>query len=126
MPRRLILSSLLVTSMLSVGACGPFRRGGPENAIILFTNQSIDQANVYAVQGTQQVRIGTVFGGRTDTLRVPGTSSPGGTSVSIVARFLASNRAVTTGTLNLASGDTLSVTLTPDQRFLSVLPPRQP
>lgn len=111
-----------------VAACGPFHRGnGVPDAVVIFNNQSLSQANVYAVwAGGEQVRIGTVFGGRTEKLRVPGSITSTGTDISIVARLFASTRVPRTGPIHLAPGDTIEVTLPSDERILTVLPPRSP
>ena len=107
-------------------ACGPLRRGDNPQAVVIFDNQSFAQADVYAVRaGGGSFRIGTVFPGRRDTLRVPSTALGGGT-VTIVARLLASSRVPSSGPLSLAPGDSLEITLPPDARVLTVLPARQP
>jgi hypothetical protein len=64
---------LFAAAALAAAACGPFHKGqGPPPAYLIFTNESLDQADVYAVlSGNQPIRIGTVAAGRTDTLTVP-------------------------------------------------------
>jgi len=106
-------------------ACGASRRGGhaAEPAVLYFTNESQDQADVYAVvSGSQQVRIGTVYSNRTDTLVVPGDIAARGTNVNVVARLLARNLAPSSGPMAIRPGDRLSVRLPADQRQLIVLP----
>src|SRR3954471_9689734 len=63
----------LFASLLAVSAaCGPFHRGQVPQGQIVFVNQSIDQADVYAAgPDGNAVRIGTVLSGRTETLTVP-------------------------------------------------------
>src|SRR5690349_24770472 len=80
-------------AMFGAAACGPFHRGsGPPPAILYFTNESLDQADVFAVlPGDQPIRIGTVFAGQTDTLRLPPDVSNRGENVNVVARLLARN-----------------------------------
>jgi hypothetical protein len=107
-------------------ACGPLHRGGVTDAVVLFNNQSLNQADVYAVRtGGPEFRIGTVSSNRKDALRLPPTFTGAG-EVTIVARTLASNRTPRTGPLTLAAGDTIEVTLPVDERVLTVLPPRTP
>ena len=108
-------------------ACGPLRRGDTPQAVVIFDNQSFAQADVYAVRagGGGSFRIGTVFPGRRETLRLPSSALGGGT-VTIVARLLASSRVPSSGPLSLAPGDSLEITLPPDARVLTVLPARQP
>src|SRR5690348_1180916 len=60
--RRASRAGVLIAAMASLGACGPLHRGnGPtQTATVIFSNESIDQADVYAVvSGSQAVRIGT-------------------------------------------------------------------
>src|SRR5207247_5747024 len=63
---------LALVGLAGPGACGPFHRGTSASAAIIFKNESLDQADVYASgPDGNPVRIGTVFAGATDTLRVP-------------------------------------------------------
>ena len=111
----------LVAALLA--ACGPLKHRGQNDATIVFENQSLDQADVFAVGSAgDPVRIGTVFAGRTESLRLDlGTVSGGGT-VNIVARILASSRAPRTGQITLRPGDVLRVTLPNTENILTALP----
>jgi hypothetical protein len=117
--------SLLLLAMAV--ACGPFRRGGPPDPVVIFNNQSLDQVDVYAVRsGGFEVRVGTVMSNRRELLRVPPSVASAGSDFNITARPLASSRLIRTGALQLATGDTIEVTLPSDGRGLIVLPPRTP
>jgi hypothetical protein len=119
--RRLALSILLGAAI----ACGHFSSdvGADSRPLIFFTNESLDQADVYAVvPGTQALRIGTVMPGRTDTLSVPATIMAGAGNVEIVARILARNYAPRTGPVSINPGDRLEVRLPSDEKTLIVLP----
>jgi len=109
-------------------ACGGFRNGGEAGgdlaAVLYFTNESLDQATVYAVTGTQQVRIGTVMSNRTDTLTVPASVLGGAGTFQLVARPLASNRIARSGPISLSPGDELVVRLPSTQNTLVILPSR--
>lgn len=122
LPLRRLAAALAMAAAL--GACGRFHPfGGPGPALVVFNNQSLDEADVYAViQGGQPVRIGTVMAGRTDTLTVPADATAPGTSVNIVARILARSIAPRTGTVSLYPGQVYSVTLPSDEKLLSFLP----
>jgi hypothetical protein len=112
---------------LSLIACGPLRRGDTPDAVVIFRNESLEQADVYAVRsGGSQIRIGTVFPGRRELLRVSSTISSAGASISIAARILASSQRPTTGPLTLSPGDTVEVTLPASLNTLTLLPMRQP
>ena len=109
-----------------VAACMPgARRQAPSSgpAVIVFDNQSLYQAAVYAVpQSGAAFRIGTVPGGRTDTLTVDGAAMPAGGSVRLIADLLAISASPRTGPLTLFPGDHLDVTLPPTANILTVLP----
>jgi hypothetical protein len=116
---------LIATALLAAAACGPFHLGNRERAQLIFTNESTEQADVYAlISSTQTVRLGTVFALRTDTLSVPNsvTDQTGGTT-NIVARLLARSYQPSTGTLVLHANDVLRVRLSSDGRNLFVTPP---
>jgi len=111
----------------ATAACGPLYHGGAPDAVVLFNNQSLNQANVYAVRtGGPEIRIGSVIANRREALRVPSSLTSAGSDVTIVARMIASNRTPRSGPIPLAPGDTIEVTLAIDERMLTVLPPRNP
>jgi hypothetical protein len=115
----------LIAAVTGLAACGPLHRGGmpPQTATLVFTNESIDQADVYAiVSGAQPIRIGTVFAGRTESLKVPGDVTGRGLNVNFVARLLAQRNAPSTGPLAIGPGDRFKIRLPADQRQLVVLP----
>ena len=120
------LRGLGVAIVLAVtAACGPLRRpAAQEQAILSFTNESLDQADVYAVAGTQSVRIGTVYAGRTERLVVPPDIAFRGSNVNVVARLLAQSNRPQTGPITLRPGERLEIRLPMDQRALVVLPVR--
>jgi hypothetical protein len=107
-------------------ACAPFRHGtASEQAFLYFTNESLDQADVYAVvPGSQAIRIGTVLPGRTDTLVISPDLVTRGTNLNIVARLLAQSIRPQSGPIPIHGGDRLDVRLPIDQRSIVVLPAR--
>jgi hypothetical protein len=64
--------------------------------------------------------------GRTDTLHVRQGAVGGDNQANIVARILARSRTPSTGRFALNPGDLVTVTLSSDERILSVLPAREP
>lgn len=114
----------MATLLFAAAACGPFRRGsGPPDSVVIFNNQSMDQADVYAVGSSgQPVRIGTVFSGRREMLRVPVGVTGGGGTLNVLARIFASSRVAVSGPISLSAGDTILVTLPVDEKLLTVLP----
>jgi len=121
----------LITALLVAGAttssCGHFGMGGPgeNDALIIFRNESLDQADVYAVApGSDMTRIGTVLPGHGDTLVVRSSVMGNGGGVNIVARILASTRTPSSGNIPLHGGDLYEVRLPADERTLVALPAR--
>ena len=118
-------AAVAVAAALALTGCGPFHRGNQPESVVVFHNQSPDQADVYAIgSGGDPIRIGTVFSGRTETLRVPTSVTGASSRVNVVARIFASGRLVVTGPFTLMPGDSMDVTLTSDEKILSVLPSR--
>ena len=117
---------LFAVAAIGAAACGPFHKGkGEPPSYLYFTNESLDQADVYAVlPGDQPVRIGTVAAGRTDTLTVPPEISARG-NVNVVARLLARSARPSSGPIPMHPGDRLAVRLPIDEKMLVVLPTGQ-
>ncbi|MDF2773365.1 MAG: hypothetical protein K0S86_2860, partial [Geminicoccaceae bacterium] len=90
--------------------------------VIIFTNESLDQATVYVVApGVDFRRLGTVIAGRTETLTVPQEFTLRGT-VNIVARLLARSELPQTGSVSIRPGERYEVRLQFDAKLLSFLP----
>ena len=117
-------STFVALAIATAAACGTFHRGsGQPPALLYFTNESLDQADVYAVSpGGASIRIGTVSGGRTDTLRVPPDVASRNDNVNLVARLLAKSGRPSSGPIPIHPGDHLVVRLPIDQKMLVVLP----
>jgi hypothetical protein len=116
-------TAALFAALLTLSACGHFVRNAQSDAQIVFVNESLDQADVYA-SGTNgdPVRIGTVFGNRSETLKVPPTVvAQGGGQINVIVHILAGSN-VSSGPFPLRAGDTMRVRLTSDKRSLIVVP----
>jgi hypothetical protein len=112
-------------ALAGAAACGPIHRSNSSQppALLYFTNESLDQADVFAVtSGSQRIRIGTVFAGRTDTLTVPREVAARGDNVNLVVRLLARSATPASGPVPIRPGDHLVVRLPSDQKLLVVLP----
>ncbi len=109
---------------LALGAaCGPFHMGSDQRAYLIFSNESLDQADVFATGSDGlPIRIGTVFAGRTDTLPVPETVTGQGGTVNISARLLARLGVPRSGPISIRPGDRFQVRLPTDEKMLVVLP----
>ena len=118
---------LICAAALSAAACGgkPSRANSAlapeEPALVYFSNNSTEQAAVFAVSGGESRRIGTVFSGQLAKLRVPANMVARG-SVNIFARLLARNELPQSGSIAIRPGSTYEVTLNPDRRTMTVLP----
>ena len=114
----------LLALALAAGGCAP-GHGTPrpvEYAIIVFNNESLDQAAVYAV-GTagDRVRLGTVFGGHTDSLRLDLRTVSGSGTITVYARVIATGRTPSSGQVLLHPGDFLRVTMPSTENVLNAL-----
>lgn len=124
MSYRSLRAAIVAVAAALGAACGPVHhRGTANDATIVFENQSLNQADVFAV-GTagDPVRIGTVFPGRTERLTLDLGMVSGAGSINIVARMLATGRAPRTGLVTLRPGDVLRVTLPQTENQLTALP----
>jgi hypothetical protein len=123
---------MLVGSILlaATGSCGRFHSGaepGTGPTTIVFQNESLDQADLFAVRRSAgALRIGTVMAGRTDTLQIGTGEIPAGESVDFVARLLARRSAPHSGLVAVLPGQWLTVTLPSTANILSVLPGQPP
>ena len=119
------LRAIVIGIALAGSTACTARRGGNSAtppAYVYFTNDSQDQADVYAVvSGSQPVRLGTVFSNRTETLVMPGDIASRA-NVSVIARLLARNITPSSGLLSIRPGDKVSIRLPADQRQLVVRP----
>ena len=112
--------------LLVAASCSRFQNEdqlAPEQATIVFVNQSLSQADVYAISsgGGEAIRLGVVLPGSTSSLRVRSDilrRSP----ITIVARLLAESSSPSTGPVSLSAGDRVQVTLPTNGRSLQVLP----
>jgi len=115
--------ALTTAGLLSTAACSQIMHGDQPTAQVIFVNQSLDQADVFAITDAgMSRRLGTVFAGRTDTLDIPASVLATGGPVRIAARLLANSAAPWTGPLSISNGDVLRVTLPSGAQTLTVLP----
>ena len=116
----------LFAAALAAVACGPLHpstSADEARSIVIFANQSMDQADVYAViPGSEGRRIGTVMAQHTDTLVLPNSMTARMGGINIVARIFASNKVLQSGPISLNSGDVVRVEMPASQLTLAVLP----
>jgi hypothetical protein len=114
---------LLLSVTVVAGACSHRPETAPraDTAWIIFSNESLEQADLFAVApGIGSRKLGTVFSGRTDTLKVSGALAMTG-GLSLVARTLTGSTAGS-GSVALHAGEALRVRLPLDRKQLVVLP----
>lgn len=120
---QVIRRTALAIALVASAGCGPFHRGADLEGVVVFHNQSIDQADVYALSpGGDPMRIGTVFAGKTELLHVNQSITGGANRVNVIARIFPGGGVVSTGPFSLGPGESMDVTLSSDERVLSVLP----
>lgn len=113
----------LAVALVISAACGPFHHNPALDSVVVFHNQSTDQADVYALgPGGDPTRIGTVFAGKTETLRVNSSVIGAADRINVIARIFPSGRVVASGPFTLGPGDSMDLTLSTDEKILSVLP----
>ena len=121
--RPAIIRAGLLTLALAVNACGPLHLGGGNRATVIFTNETLDQATVYAsASGIDPIRIGTVLGNHTDTLSVPTSVTDRGSTTTISVRMLPSSTRPTSGPISLRPGESVRVRLPAGAGTLLVTP----
>jgi hypothetical protein len=91
-------------------------------AAVIFANEGLTQSDLFAViSGSSESRkLGTVFAGRTETLRFPYEMTQRG-GVSLVARML-NGGVLSTGVVSIRAGDTVHVELPLNHSMLILLP----
>ena len=118
----------LAAAFLLAAACasrGNGSAGGGADLYVLFGNNTIHQASVYAITaGGTTTRVGTVFAGRRERLRLPATVLAGTRTIEFEARMLSKEGTPRSGQITFAPGDSLEVSLSSDGLMLSVLPLR--
>jgi hypothetical protein len=125
--RRSIARCTPLIALAFLGACSrnqPDTDAVPSNApaAVIFSNESLTQSDLFAViSGSSESRkLGTVFAGRTETLRVPYEFTRRG-GVSFVARML-NGGLLSTGVVSIQAGDTVHVQLPLNHNMLVLLP----
>jgi hypothetical protein len=120
--RPLFLAVLFVIAT----ACNRNRPGDvdpSQGATLIFANESLSQAEVFAVMpGVGARKLATVMAGRTEEIVVPSDIVRRGGGLNLVARLLARSNTPGSGPITLQPGDRLSVRLPLDTRYLYVLP----
>lgn len=130
-----VFGTMLLLLTCAVGGCaghgglageGPVTRELNGPVMVQVTNDHLDPIALYAVSSGSPMRIGTIYGGRTEWVRVPGSALGGSGQVTFVARFLYSGGLIGSGPVALRAGDRLALSVPSTGRLLAVLPYRTP
>lgn len=117
--------TLIFATAALLGACSRNQMAaepGNEPAAVVFSNESLTQADLFAVMsgGAEARRLGTVMAGRTETLRLSADLALRG-NISLVARLL-NGGTLSTGIVPVHPGDTVHVQLPLNRSMLVFLP----
>lgn len=108
--RRLLV---LLLPVLLLGACAGSRGRGSadpgERTTVEVENRSWSAVNVYAVRGTQRLRLGTVQAVSTQVLTIPRTIVSGVTSLSFLIDPIGSNRTPISQEITVREGDRVTL-----------------
>jgi len=124
------MKPLLLAALLTLPAACSRNRNQSQDAdvndgpaTIIFTNETLNQADLFAVlPGVQARKIGTVMAGRTEELVVPADIVRRSSNLNFVARLLSSSDAPGSGPVPLHAGDRLQVRLPMGAKTLFVAP----
>jgi hypothetical protein len=105
---------------VTLPATGCWRKGGAASAqeterptTLRVRNQGFLDVNVYAVRGSQRVRLGTVTGNSTQVLRIPAFLMNGITPLRFVADPIGNQRTPTSDEIVVTPGDEVTIFIPP-------------
>jgi len=110
----------LLLTILAAGLSGCASEPGPqtaplppvrEPARLVVENHSTSEMRIYAVAGGRRVRLGSVTGGRTQTLRIPESLIGNGRDLIFEADPLAGRQAAASFRIFVAPGDEIYMTV---------------
>jgi hypothetical protein len=119
---------LLAAALALPAACARNNPGQSEDSLIgpatiVFTNESLAQADLFVVMpGIDSRKLGTVMAGRTEELVVPADIVRRSGNVNLVVRMLARTNTPSSGPVAFHAGDRLQVRLPVDGKTLFVAP----
>jgi hypothetical protein len=110
-------------ALLALGAAAPlggcWRKGGAASqeverpTTLKVRNQGFLDVNVYAVRGSQRVRLGTVTGNSVQVLRIPAFLLNGITPLRFVADPIGNQRTPTSDEIVVSPGDEVQIFIPP-------------
>jgi hypothetical protein len=110
--------SLFVAAFAFLGACASTQAGQQATAetptTIRVENQGFPDMTIYAVRGSQRMRLGIAPGHNTTNLTVPRTLMSGLTPLRFIADPIAGNRPSVSQEITVAPGDAVTLTIPPN------------
>lgn len=103
----MLLLATITACASTAGTAGPVKEG----ATLRVDNQALLDVNVYALRGTQRIRLGTVTAHSTATLRVPAVLVGSGMGVRFIADFIGSDRAPVSEEVTIWPGEEVQLTI---------------
>jgi predicted small lipoprotein YifL len=109
---------------VALAGCGPQASGpqtGPlppqaRNTTLVVENQSTSDMRIYVVASGRRIRLGSVTGNRTMTLRIPASVVGGGRELSFQADPLAGRQVAASFSIFVAPGEEIHMTVPPSVR----------
>ena len=114
--RRVLPAVLLITLLLALGGCsgrrgrGPAPPAGPRTTVRV-ENQNFLDMNIFVMNGSQRIRLGTVSGVTTRVLTIPSNLIFGSASLRFMADPVGSTRAPISQEITVRAGDEVLLTI---------------
>jgi hypothetical protein len=109
--RRVFLTSALLILSTCMYSKGPQQPEQPTTLRV--DNQSLLDMTIYAIRGSQRVRLGIAGGLRVTTLTIPSSLVFGVTSMRFLADPIGSNRTPISEEITVAAGDEIGLLIPP-------------
>jgi hypothetical protein len=108
----LILASALLSACASSGS-NAAATNRDEPATIVVDNRALLDMTIYALRGSQRVRLGIANGLNKTRLTIPASLIVGATSLRFLADPIGSNRMPVSEEINVVAGDEIGLTIPP-------------
>jgi hypothetical protein len=109
--RRLFLMSALMLMSACMYSQGP--QQPQEQTMLRVDNQSVADMTIYALRGSQKVRLGLTTGLKVSLLTIPSSLIFGATSLRFLADPIGSSRTPVSDEIVVAPGDVVTLTIPP-------------
>ncbi len=114
--RTLMLLALALAAACAGGRGAPADDPGAEPTLVRVENQSWLDMNIFVVEGGQRIRLGSVTGNSSGTLRIPRSVIGLGRNLSFIADPVGSRSQASSFEIYVRPGETVSLTIPPQVR----------